>query len=321
MELRPLGKTEIHVSPVALGCWPIAGVTSVEVNDADSLATLRASLEAGVNFLDTAYNYGFAGESERLIRQAIDGRREQVVIATKGGLHWDAAGGRLHDARPETLRRECDESLQRLGTDYVDLLYLHAPDPDVPITESAGALAELLKAGKTRSVGVSNVTLAETIDFATVCPVSACQMKYNMLQREIEADLVPWCQENKVSLVTYWPLMKGLLAGKMQRDHVFVPKDGRAKYPMFQGEEWQKNQDLVDALREIGRECNRTVAQVVINWTIHRPGITAALCGAKRAYQAQENASGAGWRLNAAQIAAIDQALALRGTAVSRNAV
>lgn len=321
MELRRLGKTDIQVSPVALGCWPIAGMTSLGVNDADSRATIAACLDLGINFLDTAFNYGRAGESERLIAAALGPKRKQMVIATKGGLHWGPNGERLHDARPETLKRECAESLRRLNTDHIDLLYLHAPDPQVPIAETAGGLAELLAAGKTRAVGVSNVSLAELEQFANVCPVAACQPKYNMLQREIEADVVPWCIAHQVSLVVYWPLMKGLLAGKLPRDHVFDPADGRAKYPMFQGEEWQKNQDLVDALRAIGQDVGRTVAEVVINWTIHRPGITAALCGAKRPDQLRENAGALGWRLSDAQLAAIDRALAERGPAVSRNAV
>lgn len=321
MELRPLGKSGLRVSPIALGCWPIAGMTSLNVNEADSLATIRAAVDSGINFVDTAFNYGPTGESERLIARALWADRDQVVIATKGGLHWGPAGERLHDARPETLRRECEESLRRLSTDRIDLLYLHAPDPAVPIAESAGALRDLLAEGKTRAVGVSNVTVAQLQEFASVCPLSACQPHYNMLQREIERDILPWCVANDVSLVIYWPLMKGLLAGKLPRDHVFAPGDGRAKYPMFQGEEWQKNQDLIDALRKIAADCDKTVAQVVINWTIHQPGITAALCGAKRAAQAKENAGGGDWRLTPAQLAAIDQALVARGPAVSRGAV
>ncbi len=321
MERRRLGKTDLQVSPVALGCWPMAGMTSLGVNDTDSLATLAACLDAGINFLDTAYNYGPHGESERLIARALGSKRDQFVIATKGGLHWGPQGERLHDASPRALRRECDESLQRLGTDYIDLLYLHAPDPAVPLGESAGAMAELLATGKVRAVGASNVSLAQLIEFAAACPVSACQPKYNMLQREIEADIVPWCIQHQVSLVVYWPLMKGLLAGKLARDHVFDAADGRAKYPMFQGTEWQKNQDLVDALRSIASAAKRTVAQVVINWTIHRPGITAALCGAKRPDQLRENAGALDWRLTEQQLAEIDQALAARGQAVSRNAV
>lgn len=321
MDYRTLGRTELRVSCVALGCWPIAGMTSLDVNEADSLATVRACFDLGINFLDTAYCYGRGGESESLIRRAIGNRRHELVIATKGGIEWDAQGAQVKDARRETLRRQCDESLRRLGTDFVDLLYLHAPDPRVPLTEQAQSLAELQREGKTRAVGVSNFTLEQLREFHAVCPIQACQPKYNMLQREIEREIVPWCLERQVSLMVYWPLLKGLLAGKLPRDFVFLPADGRTKYPMFQGAEWQRNQDLVDELRDVARSAGKTVAQVVINWTIQQPGITTALCGAKRVDQITENAGGADWKLTAPQLQRIDEALARRGAAVSQGAV
>ncbi|MEX0712488.1 MAG: aldo/keto reductase [Pirellulales bacterium] len=321
MQLRPLGTTSIQVAPIALGCWPIAGMTSLGVNEADSLATIEACFDLGINFLDTAFCYGRDGQSERLIARAMKGRRSEMVIATKGGIHWDEAGKQAKDGRPATLRRQCEESLRRLETDYVDLLYLHAPDPQVPVADSAGALKELLDEGKTLSVGLSNATVDQLDEFAAVCPLAAFQPHYNMLQREIESDTLPWCRQRNVSVIVYWPLMKGLLAGKLARDHVFQAGDGRAKYPMFQGSEWQKNQDLLDELRAIARDGGRTVAQLVINWTIHRPGITAALCGAKRPDQIRENAQAAGWRLTEDQLARIEAALVRRGTPVSRSAV
>lgn len=321
MELRQLGTTDVRVSPVALGCWPISGMTSVGVTEADSLATIAACFDLGINFLDTAFCYGRSGESEQLIRRALGKRRDQMVIATKGGIHWGADGKQVRDARPQTLRRQCEESLRRLGTDRVELLYLHAPDPHVPVAESAGALRELLEEGKTRSVGLSNATVAQLEEFIAVCPLAAHQPHYNMLQREIEVDTLPWCQAHGVSVVVYWPLVKGLLAGKLARDHVFAAGDGRAKYPMFQGDEWQKNQDLVDELREIAADAGRSVAQLAINWTIHRLGITAALCGAKRPNQVRENAGGMGWQLSDAMLARIDAALARRGQPVSKAAV
>ena len=320
-ELRPLGQTDIRVSPVAMGCWPIAGMTSLEVNDPDSLATLDAAFDAGINFFDTAYCYGANGESERLIGRGLGNRRDQIMIATKGGIAWDADGQRVQDASPATLRRQCDESLQRLGTDRVELLYLHGPDPDVPVAESAGELKRLMDAGKTRSVGVSNFNVEQLEEFHAVCPISAVQPHFNMLQQEITHDILPWCEANGASAIIYWPLMKGLLAGKLSRDHQFAPGDGRAKYPMFQGEEWQKNQDFVDALRQLAIEIGRTVSDVVINWTIHHPGITAALCGAKRPYQISETAAALSWRLSADQRARIDQAIADRGPAAGRSAV
>jgi aryl-alcohol dehydrogenase-like predicted oxidoreductase len=320
-ELRPLGSTGILISPVALGCWPISGMTSIDVNEADSLDTIRAAIDAGINFLDTAYAYGANGESERLIARAIDGQRDRIVIATKGGICWAADGSRVFDGRPEILRRQCEASLERLNTDHVELLYLHAPDPKTPLAESAVALRKLQEEGKVRCIGVSNFSQRQLEEFHAVCPIAAFQPPYNMLQREIERDTLPWCRERGIAVCIYWPLMKGLLAGRLARDHVFQPRDGRAKYPMFQGTEWQKNQDLLDDLRMIAAEVGKTVAQVVVNWTIQQPGITAALCGAKRPQQIVETAGAMGWRLTVEQLARIEAALARRGKAVTRSAV
>ncbi len=321
MDLRPLGNSGLRVSSIALGCWPIAGMTSVGVNDADSLATIRACFDLGINFLDTAYCYGAGGESERLIAQALAGRRNEIVIATKGGIEWGPGQQQIIDGRPATIRRQCEESLRRLNTDRVELYYLHAPDPKVPVAESAGAIKELIAAGKAISAGVSNVNLAQLEQFAAACPLAAFQPVYNMLQREIEVDTLPWCRAHGVAAAVYWPLMKGLLAGGMARNHELAAGDSRRKYPMFQGDEWQKNQDLVDRLREIAADTGHTVAQVVINWTIHQSGITTALCGAKRPDQIQDNAGALGWRLGAAELARIDAALAARGTALTRAPV
>jgi aryl-alcohol dehydrogenase-like predicted oxidoreductase len=296
-------------------------MTSVDVNDADSLATIEVCAELGINFLDTAYAYGPLGESERLIARALGSRRDEFVIATKCGIHWDERVERVIDGRPATIRRECDESLRRLATDRVELLYLHAPDPNVPLEESAGVLAELRQAGKTRSVGVSNFTVDQLNAFHAVCPITAVQPPYNMLQRQIERDLLPWCEQHNVAVIVYWPLMKGLLAGRLPRDYQFQPGDGRAKYPMFHGDEWRKNQDFVDDLRTVAAECGKTVAQVVINWTIHQPGITAALCGAKRPAQIVETAGAMGWRLTADQLETIEAALVRRGEAATKSAV
>jgi len=319
--MRPLGTTGLSISPVALGCWPISGMTSLGVTERDSLATLAACLELGVNFFDTAYCYGAHGESEKLIAKAFAGKRDRVVIATKGGIHWGPDGKQVKDGRPATLRRQCEESLVRLATDRVELLYLHAPDPNTPLSESAGELKRLMEEGKTLSVGVSNFSLMQLEEFQAVCPITAFQPPYNMLMRQIEADTLPWCIEHGVNVMVYWPLMKGLLAGKIPRDFVFQPGDGRAKYPMFQGEEFQKNLDFLDELRTIADEAGKTVSQVVVNWTIHQPGITSALCGAKRPEQIAETAGGMGWKLSEAQFAKIDAALAARGTAKTRGAV
>jgi len=318
---RPLARSDIFVTPVGMGCWPIAGMTSVGVNDDDSLKTLHAAIDAGINFFDTAYCYGPEGQSERLIAQALGSRRGDIVIATKGGIHWSPEIERIQDATPARLKQECDESLQRLQTDHVDLLYLHGPDPNVPIADSAGALKELMDAGKTRSVGVSNANAEQTAEFHRTCPITAVQPPYNMLQRGIEADLLPWCLTNDVSCIVYWPLMKGLLAGRMPRDHIFVPGDGRAKYPMYRGSEWEQNQEFVDELRDIAAGSGVTVAQLVVAWTAARPGITAVLCGAKRAYQITETAGAMTIALSQSVLDQIDAALQRRGPAAAGRAL
>lgn len=320
MELREIPGTGLRVSPVALGCWPIAGMTSVGVTREQSLATIQACLEVGINFLDTAYMYGAEGESERLIRDGLGQRRDEMVIATKCGLHWEQ-GQRAFDARPETMRRECEESLSRLGTDRVELLYLHAVDPQTPLAETAGGLRRLLDAGKTRSVGVSNLTVEQLDEFAAECPIAAVQPPYNMLQRQIEQDILPWCGRRRAAAIVYWPLMKGLLAGKLPRDHQFHPQDGRAKYPMFHGDEWQRNHDFLDDLRAIAADAGCTIAQLAVRWTIEQPHVTSALCGAKRPDQIRETAAAMRIELSDAHHRQIAAALQRRGLPQVQSAV
>src|SRR4051812_2528933 len=236
-ERRPLGNTGLGVSPVALGCWPIAGVTTLNVNDADSIATVQKCFDLGINHLDTAHVYGPNGESENLIRRALAGaggvgsRRDEMVIATKCGIHYEN-GVMITDNRPDRLKLECDESLRRLGTDRVELLYLHAPDDKVPIADSAGALRKLMEQGKTRSVGVSNFTVEQMEEFHTVCPITATQMPYNMLQRDIENRTIPWSRKRNIAVMIYWPLMKGLPAGNLQRGEALEGRNNRRNYPM-----------------------------------------------------------------------------------------
>ena len=324
-DLRHLGNSGLKVSAVALGCWPIAGVTTLGVNDADSIATIQKCFDLGINHLDTAHVYGPNGESENLIRRALAGtrgsgsRRDEMVIATKCGIHYEN-GVMVTDNRPERLRLECDESLRRLGTDRVELLYLHAPDEKVPIADSAAALRKLMEEGKTLSVGVSNFTVEQMDEFHAVCPITATQMPYNMLQRDIEKRTIPWCRERNVAVMIYWPLMKGLLTGKLQRGEALDERDNRRNYPMYQGDELQKNQDFIDQLRKVADSSGYSVAQIVVNWTINQLGITAALCGAKRPAQIEESAGAMGWQLTAEQRAIIDAAIAVRGPTATKRA-
>lgn len=320
MQKRRIGTTEIEITPVAMGCWPITGISSVDVTEETSLQTLAAAFDAGINFYDSAYVYGYDGESEKMIAQVLGSHREEIVIATKGGILWrDQKIAR--DGRPETIVSQCDESLARLNTDHIDLYYQHGPDPHVPVASSAEAFLKLREAGKIRSVGVSNFDLNQLREFQAVCPIDAIQPYYNMLQREIETEVLPWCRQNDVSVMVYWPLLKGLLAGKLQRDHVFPDKDGRKKYKMFQGDEFQKNLDFVDRLRPIADQVGCTVAELVIAWTVQQPGITAALCGAKRPGQIKQTAAAMHRVLAPDVVERIGVEIAKRGATASRGAV
>ncbi|MBI5685163.1 MAG: aldo/keto reductase [Verrucomicrobia bacterium] len=282
--------SELRISPVALGCWPLAGITSGAITEEAAVAVINAALDAGVNHLDTAYAYGRGGESERLIARAIRGQRERVVLATKVGVYWDASGALKLTGKPELLCRHFEGSLHRLETDAVELLYFHAPADDAPLAETARFFREVLDAGKTRAVGVSNLSVAQMEAFAAECPFVACQVRYNWLQREIEADILPWCCAHNVGVVAYEPLALGLLTGKFTRDHVFPPNDWRRQSPLFTGEAWTKNLAEVERLRAIAARNGCTVAQLAIAWIISRPGVASALCGAKRPEQIRETA-------------------------------
>jgi len=325
--LRPLGDSGVRVGPLGLGCWPLAGMTREGVTAEAAEATVRAALDHGIVHLDTAYCYGEHGESERAIAVAIRDRRERVVIASKCGIHWepDAAATpprrQVVDGRPERIRAEVAESLRRLGTDHLDLLYLHAPDPQVPLAESAGELARLLAAGTTKAIGVSNVSLAQLEVFAAACPLAACQMHFNMLQREIDREILPWCRSHDVAMVVYWPLMKGLLAGTMHRGQVFPASDSRHKYPMFNGAEFEKNLGFVDRLRPIAARLACSLPDLVLAWTAEQPGITSVLFGATSPEQVTINARALSVDLDDEARRDIAAAITARGPIANRRVV
>lgn len=311
MKKRQIGGSDLWVNPVAMGCWPIAGMTSTHVNDVDSVATLQAALDAGVDFLDTAFGYGLDGESEKLVGQVLKHRSDQIVIASKAGMEWQN-GQRQFDASPATLVRQCELSLQRLGRDTIELFYLHAHDDKTPIEDIAACMADLKKQGKIRAVGVSNLSLQQIEAFQQVCSIDAVQDYFNMLQQSDRADVITWCQTNHASFIAYWPLMKGLLAGQLARDHRFSDMDSRQRYDIYKGEQWQRNQDFVDCLRTIAADAKVTVSQLVIAWTLQVPGIHSVLCGAKRPYQILETAQAMHIQLEPTTLDSIDEAIQTR---------
>ena len=319
---RPLGRSGHSIPPFGLGCWPLAGMTREGITREVAVATVLAALDAGISHLDTAYCYGADGESETAIGRAVQGRpRSSVFLAGKCGIHWEPGRLQCVDGRPETLRREVEESLGRLRTDHLDLLYLHAPDPKTPLEDSMGLLGRLQEEGLARSIGISNVSSDQLREASSACQLAACQMPFNMLQREIESEIVPWCVSHGVAVVAYWPLMKGLLAGHMTPQTTFPTSDSRHKYPMFNGDEFQRNLRFVDTVRREADRIGRSTADVVLAWTAEQPGITSVLFGATTPAQVATNATAVNCRLDHQVRQAIRDAIVERGPVAGRRPV
>jgi aryl-alcohol dehydrogenase-like predicted oxidoreductase len=312
-----LGDSDLVVSRIALGMWPMAGITSVGVSEVQSIATVEAAVEQGINFFDTAFAYGYNGESDRVLRAGLGKGRTKVIIAHKVGTHWNEHKERCIDGSRARLIAQAEECLKRLGTDYLDVLYLHTPDPKTPIEESAGAIQDICQRGWARHAAVSNVSPEQALQFHRVCPVIAIQPYFNMFQQDAVRALVSFARVNKITMACYWILMKGLLAGKLARDHVFDPNDRRLTYSIFQGEAWQRAQDLLDHLRAMSLEHKCTVSQLVIAWSLAQPGVDVALLGAKRPEQIVETARAMHMRLDSSTLEAINGWIATAAHPVS----
>lgn len=290
MEYRRLGTSDITVSAVGLGCWPMAGVGWTGIDDVRSLAAIETAIDQGITLIDTAFMYGRNGESERLVGKAVAGKRDSIILATKCGIHW-AGEKMVRNSSREQIIQEVEESLRRLNTDYIDLYQVHAHDPDTPVEETAQTLADLKTQGKIRAVGVSNYDVPCMEAFALHAPLHSNQPPYNMIMRDIEEAVVPYCLKNDIGLITYWPLYKGLLTGKYGADHRFPGEDSRATNEHFQGERLKRTLDMLERLRSIADAYGKTITQFVIHWTARRPGVTSVLCGATRPEHAAQNAA------------------------------
>lgn len=311
MEYRQLGSSDVKVSIVTLGTWAVGGWMWGGADDEAAMAAIRRAVDAGMTSIDTAPIYGM-GHSERIVGQAVTGRRDQVQILTKYGMRWDLEEGQYwfdtttnegkkvkvcKNARKDSIVTECERSLKRLGTDYIDLYQCHWRDNTTPVEETMEAMNELLQDGKIRAAGVSNFT-AEEIDAArAVVPLASDQPPYSMLRRDIEADVLPYCREHNVGVIVYSPLQLGLLTGKVALDREFPPDDQRSSSPYFKPENRKRVLEFLDKIRPIADAHDATIAQLVVNWTIHRPGVTAALVGARNPQQAAENAAAADFKL------------------------
>jgi aryl-alcohol dehydrogenase-like predicted oxidoreductase len=309
MELAHIPGTSLNVSPVAIGTWAIGGWMWGGTDEVESIATIRSAFEHGINIVDTAPVYGF-GRSEEIVGKAIaEGRlRSEVLIATKAGLQWD--GGKVsRNASRARILQEVEDSLRRLRTDYIDIYQVHWPDPLVTIEETAGAMLTLLEQGKIRAIGVSNFSVVQMERFRHVAPLHVLQPPYNLFERGIEADLLPYCRKNKIVTLGYGALCRGLLSGRMRPDTVFDGDDLRRTDPKFLEPRFAQYVAAVGKLDQLARKrFGKRVIHLAVRWMLDQ-GITTALWGARHPNQLQPVDEVTGWSLDASAKAEIDRIL------------
>jgi aryl-alcohol dehydrogenase-like predicted oxidoreductase len=314
---REIGRSGIAASAVGLGTWAIGGWMWGGTDERQSVAAIQAAIDEGISLIDTAPAYG-QGLSEKIVGEAIRGRRDRVVLATKCGLVWHTTKGNHffdYDGRPvhrylgaDSIVYEIEQSLKRLGTDYIDHYITHWQDPTTPIAETMEALELLKRDGKIRSIGASNVSPEDLETYVATGQLDAVQEEYSMVKRDIEQTLLPTCMRHRVSTLSYSSLALGLLSGRVGPDRVFVGDDQRRENPRFSIANRAKVARLMEEIRPIADAHGASEAQVVIAWTISQPGITFALCGARNPEQAEENARAGRIRLSDEEVGKISEA-------------
>ncbi len=311
MRYKQFGTTDMKVSALTVGTWAIGGAYWGEVNKQDSIRAIHAMLDHGVNMIDTAPGYNF-GESERVVGEALKGRREQVYITTKTGVYNDKKEPYIKDCRKETVFRLCEESLKNLQTDYIDLMVIHWPDVNynTPFEETMEALNSLKSAGKIRHIGVSNFDQAQIEEIRRFGDVIAFQPPYSMVNRSQE-DLMQWTHANGMANMTYGSLGAGILTGAIRELPDFSPDDSRLTfYDFFREPKFSRVMQLLEVLDEIAKGHHVPVAQVAVNWNSQKEFVTTSLCGVRNVQEAEENCRGFEWSLTEEEMNVIDKAIA-----------
>jgi methylglyoxal reductase len=317
MLTRPIGRSGVDASVIGLGTWAIGGWMWGGTDERESIAAIKASIDEGVTLIDTAPAYG-QGLSEEIVGKAIKGLRDKVVVATKCGLVWHTTRGNHffdYDGRPvhrhlgrESIVHEVEQSLRRLGTDHIDHYITHWQDPTTPVEETMGALEDLKRQGKIRSIGASNLAPAELEAYVATGGLDAIQEEFSMVKRDVETTLLPICARAGVSMLSYSSLALGLLSGRIGPARVFSGDDQRLDNPRFSIANRQKVAHLMAEIAPVADAHAATPAQIVIAWTVRQPGITFALCGARNPQQATENAKAGRIRLSDQDIKTISEA-------------
>lgn len=318
METRHLGGSGPAITTIGCGCWAMGGLGKTggwagswgTQDDQASVAAIHAALECGVTWFDTAAVYGL-GHSEEVLGRALGARRNDVIVATKCGLVWDDQGNVSNNGQYDSVMRECEASLRRLGTDHIDLYQLHWPDTGAhaPVAETMRAFDDLVRQGKVRYVGVSNFDVPLLKEALAVRHVDSLQPPYSMFNRDVEAEVLPFCRESGIGVVAYSPLASGLLGGRYTTAQTFESSDWRSRDPNFTGEGLRRNLEIVEHLRVIAARFDKTVPQLAVAWVLANPAVTSAIVGVRKPEHITGVASAADWRLDEQTIAAIDAIL------------
>ena len=320
MEFRILGKSDLKVSEIAFGAWAIGGWLWGGADSKDAIEAIETAIDNGMTTIDTAAVYGF-GLSEELVGKAVKGKRDKTQILTKFGMVWDDTKGKFYfssqdnNGKPldlyqysskERVIADCEKSLRRLGTDYIDLFQIHWPDVTTPISETMEALQILIKQGKIRAGAVCNYSAEQMDEAIKTLPIASNQVPYSMVNRKIENDVVPFCIANNIGILAYSPLQRGLLTGKFKKGHTFNEGDNRPDTIFYKEPNLTRIIELTESLKAIADERSVTISQLVLNWTKEQPGITCALAGARNAQQVLDNVKAVDFRLSGEEMGKIN---------------